>query len=66
MYEFDYNRYSIKVPTNLSQAIEFRVQPGISIWAIDILKKEGWQLVLENSPYSLELLDSNEMPLAKK
>ena len=37
----------IKVPVNLCQAVKFTVDPEVSVWVTDILKQEGWKLVME-------------------
>lgn len=36
------------MPENLHQAFEFTIDPKVSIWAMDFLKYNGWEFVLED------------------
>ena len=44
----------IRIPETLLQAIEFTVDPIVSVWAMEILKNNGWDLVLDNSSAMLD------------
>jgi hypothetical protein len=40
------------VPANKQQASVFFVHPSVSLWAIHVLRNEGWQLIRDNPLYS--------------
>ena len=45
----------MNVPESLQQAVQFSVDPRVSVWAMDILKHNGWELVTYNPNSSIEV-----------
>lgn len=44
--------YKIHVPSNKQQARVFHVRPEVTMWAVNVLRSEGWQLI-RDSPETL-------------
>jgi hypothetical protein len=47
-----YLKYRLQVPANKQQAAVFYVHTSVSLWALLVLRSEGWQLIRDDPHYS--------------